>query len=76
MQKPDVRCTDQLFLSRFSGDPVVTTAPTVSQPARAQMGMHVVLEAGFLFLLTPLVFPIASMQGHKPMADLGMLGLR
>lgn len=77
MQKPDVRCTDRLFRSRFSGDPVVTTAPTVSQPAGAQMGMHGVLEAGFLFLLTSLVFPIApaSMQGHKPVADLGMLGL-
>lgn len=77
VQKPDVRCTDWFFLSRYSRDPVVTTAPTVSQPAGAQMGVHVVPEAGFLFLLTPLVFPIApaSTQGHTPMADLGMLGL-
>lgn len=77
VQKPDVTCTDWFFPSRFSGGPVVTTVPTISQPAGAQMGLYVILKAGFLFSPTLLMFPIASasMQGHKPMADLSMLGL-
>lgn len=77
VQKPDVGCTDRFFPSRFSGDPVVANAPTMSQPAGAQMGTYAVLKAGFLFSLAPLMFPIApaSLQGHKPMADLSLLSL-